>query len=511
MINVDIVVVVVCVYVCLQINNVGDPFSEGTNRSHSKFMERAVLDYFASLWRARWPHDQGQPNNQDKLPDRKSYWGYCLSMGATEGNMYGMWNGRDYLAGKVMLSDKIKPEYVKASVEPSNIYELDEAEAALRAKRSFTPICFFSKDTHYSLKKCMTILNIRTFYEEGSLLYPNLCPALPNRTKKSWPHTVPSNEDGSVDIDSLAILVEFFVKLGYPILVNFNYGTTFKGAYDDVEAAGERLIPILEKYGMYERIIRFKHRGQRTSISRNGFWFHVDGALGAAYMPFIEAAHASKLLDDAGTPIMPHRGPNFDFRLPFVHSISMSGHKWIGAPVPCGIYMSKTVYQLMPPEIPMYIGSADTTFAGSRSGLAAMFLWDFISRNPLPKLVQRAIQSEETAAYLEAKLKGVEEALHADLYVSRTTLSLTVVFKRPAQTMVDKYSLSTETRSEEDDSKNGAKNPKYFAHAFAMNHVGLDLVDEFANDLLLHGYPQELEALSKSHPVEHDNIMIMTI
>lgn len=473
-------------------------------------MERAVLDYFASLWRARWPHDQGKPNNQDKLPDRKSYWGYCLSMGATEGNMYGMWNGRDYLAGKVMLSDKINSEYVEPSVEPSNIYELDEAGAALRAKRSFIPICFYSKDTHYSLNKCMTILNIRTFYEEGSLQYPNLCPTLPNRTKKTWPHTVPSNEDGSVDIDSLAILVEFFVKLGYPILVNFNYGTTFKGAYDDVEAAGERLIPILEKYGMYERIIRFKHRGQRTTVSRNGFWFHVDGALGAAYMPFIEAAHGSKLLDETGTPIMPKRGPNFDFRLPFVHSISMSGHKWIGAPVPCGIYMSKTVYQLMPPEIPMYIGTADTTFAGSRSGLAAMFLWDFISRNPLPKLVQRAIQSEETAAYFEAKLKGVEKALHADLYVFRTTLSLAVVFKRPAQIVVDKYSLSTETRSEEDDSKVGAKNPKYFAHAFAMNHVSLELVNEFEDDLLRHGYPQELDALSKSHPEEYKKIMKLT-
>ena len=47
-------------------------------------------------------------------------------------------------------------------------------------------------------------------------------------------------------------LVDFFSAKGHPILVIFNYGTTFKGAYDDVQSAGEALIPILKKNGMYE-------------------------------------------------------------------------------------------------------------------------------------------------------------------------------------------------------------------------------------------------------------------
>jgi len=44
---------------------------------------------------------------------------------------------------------------------------------------------------------------------------------------------------GSVDIEALEKLVDFFSSKGYPILVIFIYGTTFKVAYDDVKAAGE--------------------------------------------------------------------------------------------------------------------------------------------------------------------------------------------------------------------------------------------------------------------------------
>ncbi len=78
------------------INNVGDPFQTGSFTLNSKWMERAVLDYYARLWNAKWPHDPHDP---------ESYWGYVLTMGSTEGNLYGLWNGRDYLAGKCLLDD----------------------------------------------------------------------------------------------------------------------------------------------------------------------------------------------------------------------------------------------------------------------------------------------------------------------------------------------------------------------------------------------------------------------
>ena len=59
-------------------------------------------------------------------------------------------------------------------------------------------------------------------------------------------------------------------------------------------------------------------------------------------------------------------GPMFDFRLDFVSSIVTSGHKWIGAPMLCGVYLTQNKFRMKPPSAtPTYIGSPDTTFAGS--------------------------------------------------------------------------------------------------------------------------------------------------
>ena len=72
-------------------NNGGDPFGPSYDGLSTLWMERNVLDYYASLWHAKWPHDPKDP---------ESYWGYPLTMGSTEGNLYAVWNARDYLSGK---------------------------------------------------------------------------------------------------------------------------------------------------------------------------------------------------------------------------------------------------------------------------------------------------------------------------------------------------------------------------------------------------------------------------
>ena len=91
-----------------------------------------------------------------------------------------------------------------------------------------------------------------TFYEMGIQNYPKECPL-----DTDWPIAVPCEDGdagpGTIDIKALATLVDFFSGKGHPIIVIFNYGTTFKGAYDDVKAAGQALVPILKKNGMYEQ------------------------------------------------------------------------------------------------------------------------------------------------------------------------------------------------------------------------------------------------------------------
>ena len=65
----------------------GNPFKEN-HMVLPKWIEQNVLDYFASLWNAKWPHDPEDPD---------SYWGYVLTMGSSEGNLHALWSARNYL------------------------------------------------------------------------------------------------------------------------------------------------------------------------------------------------------------------------------------------------------------------------------------------------------------------------------------------------------------------------------------------------------------------------------
>lgn len=466
-------------YLNYHINNVGDPFQNGNLTMNSKEIECAVLDYYGELWHAETPHDKNNP---------ESYWGYVLSMGATEGNFYALWNARDYLSGKFLLVDEDAEKKAKAYSELGAqvivkdqliYYEQDTPE---HRPNAYKPIAFFSQDTHYSIVKSVRILDMDTFHSMGSgrytcpLKYPEDYPE--NFSKQyldenDWPLEVPSNMDGTIHIPSLVKLAEFFISKGFPIYVCFNYGTTFKGAYDRVDDAIGQLIPILKKYGMYERKVYYDKKNPKKYDIRNGFWFHVDGALGTAYMPFIE-----KAIHEGRIDVPPHyEFPICDFRINELQSLVMSGHKWIGAPFPCGIFMTKIKYQLLPPDDPMYIGSPDTTFAGSRNGLAPMVLWDYLAKLSYEDQIAMAVETEELARYTQQALEEVEDILGQDLWVERSPFSLTIRFKRPSESLIFKYSLSCETLYV------GGKKREY-VHLFVMNHVTKELIDDFIRELV---------------------------
>ena len=312
----------------------------------------------------------------------------------------------------------------------------------MNAYRMKMPVLFYSEDTHYSHIKAAQAVDIPTFFQVGMEKYPRENPLNPD---KEWPPEVPSKDGplgpGSVDIDALAKLVDFFTAKGHPIYIILNYGTTFKGSYDPVEAVGEKLVPILKKNHMYdsyyEREIVMED-GRREK--RRGFWIHVDGALGATYMPFLEMAAKNGLRNDL------EPGPTFDFRLDFVASIVTSGHKWIGAPWPCGIYMTRNKYRIKPPDnTPSIIQSPDTTFAGSRNAVTSALLWTYISTHSYDTQVERALHCLDVARYTYKKLKELEKDLGVDLWVAHShKYALTVHFRKPKDEIVYKYTLSNE-------------------------------------------------------------------
>jgi histidine decarboxylase len=428
-------------------NNIADPFQNANLAVNTKTLERAVLDYVATLWHVKRPD---QPSSEN---DPSSYWGYVLSMGCTEGNLYALYNARDYLAGRALYR------------EPNGEVICIQAPPADGRTMMYRPVAFYSQDSHYSIIKALRVLAIDSFYELGKAEYPNSCPF----NDGQWPSSVPSEEGdlgpGSIDVEKLAQLVEFFAAKGHPILVIMNYGSTFKGAYDDVKAVGDALEPILKAHGLFERDVQFEPGRCDT---RTGYWIHVDAALGGAYMPFL------KMAKEAG--MIQHAGPDFDFSLPHVHSIAMSGHKWLGAPVPCGVFMTRRKYQLEPPADPEYLGAEDTTFAGSRSALAAAILWCYFARTSYDEQIRKALRTEDLAAYAFAQLSGLDRRKGGELWVERTPLSLAVRFRAPSGSIVSRYSLALVTLV-----MNGEK--RTYAHIYIMEHVTKDLIDRLVSDL----------------------------
>jgi histidine decarboxylase len=448
-----------------QLNNLGDPFTEGNFTINSKAFERDVLNYFARLWHAKTPH---RPDDGD------SYWGYVLTMGSTEGNLYGLWNARDYLRGLGLILDPANPmrllwaEATMASqAGDESPSDGDSQHRVSRTDNAFTPVAFYSADTHYSFTKAVRVLGIPTPREIGDKLYRGECPL-----EGPWPDEVPSVDGesgpGSIDVEALCQLVEFFASNGHPALVSLNVGTTFKGAYDPVAEIEPRIVKIMKDYGLYRRTI---YMPDGKPSERHGFWIHVDGALGAGYLPYLREAQQAR------DPRVKHLPPipEFDFAIEHVFSIAMSGHKWIGAPWPCGIYMTKTKYQLEPPDIPTYIGSPDTTFAGSRGGFSSVVLWEHLARYSHAQHVDRVVAAEQITAYATEKLIELGKTHQIDLRVARTPLALTVRFRKPVDRLVFKYSLSTETFLSDRSFD--------YAHLFVMPGVTKELIDRLINDL----------------------------
>ncbi|KAL5515364.1 hypothetical protein EMCRGX_G000522 [Ephydatia muelleri] len=228
-------------YLDIHLNNAGDPFTENNNQTNTRWIERNVLDYFASLWNAKWPHDWADP---------ETYWGYTLTMGASEGNIHALWNARDYLQGNTDHQDcghaaagrESRTMLADDSMQGSSV----ESELEL-VEHSLYPIAFFSEESHYSIAKAAAMINIPTFYQVGVAEFPGQCPLEAKYALKpgEWPREVPSKGGGagpgSIDGDALCTLVEFFASRKYPVIVVFNYGSTFKGAYDEVEAVGTQI------------------------------------------------------------------------------------------------------------------------------------------------------------------------------------------------------------------------------------------------------------------------------
>jgi histidine decarboxylase len=224
---------------------------------------------------------------------------------------------------------------------------------------------------------------------------------------------VRSEPDGRIDLHDLRETLNLHRDV--PPILFLNAGTTMKGAVDDLRGV---------RHILKELAIR-------------DYYIHVDAALSGMILPFVE-------------------GPDpFDFR-DGVHSLSISGHKFVGSPLPCGVALARRRIVDRIARNVEYIGSLDTTVLGSRNGLTPVYLWYQIHR-----LGEAGFRAQVQACLAMAEY-AVQRFAAAGVKAWRHRHSITVVFPRPSDAVVRRWHLAVQ----ED-----------ISHLITMQHVTREMVD----------------------------------
>lgn len=151
---------------------------------------------------------------------------------------------------------------------------------------------------------------------------------------------IPTLTTGEIDCDALKTAL--IRNHAYPAVLNVNIGTTVKGAVDDLD----KILEVLKE----------------ADYSEDRFYIHCDGALFGLMIPFLRRG---------GQPMVTFKKP--------IGSVSVSGHKFIGAPVPCGVVITRmSLIHALSNDIE-YLNSRDATIMGSRNGHAAIYMWYTLS------------------------------------------------------------------------------------------------------------------------------------
>jgi histidine decarboxylase len=207
---------------------------------------------------------------------------------------------------------------------------------------------------------------------------------------------------------------------GCPAIVAANIGTTMTEAKDDVL----QLKALLDAAGIERHI-------------------HADAAFCGPFLHYSGYAGG------------------FDFEHG-VDSVAFSAHKFIGAPMPCGIVLlRKSASERARGEV-AYIGGVDSTLTGSRNALGALCLWFALQQWGGEGLARRYRDAEAKAAWLQASLRDV------GIDAWRNPHALTVVFGPVQAEIESKWQLAGDG---------------VHTHAIVTPHLPMDMLDAFVEDM----------------------------
>ncbi|MCP3965774.1 MAG: histidine decarboxylase [Lentisphaerae bacterium] len=227
-------------------------------------------------------------------------------------------------------------------------------------------------------------------------------------------------KNGEVDYEDLKESVKIHRDL--PAIVLATAGTTMTGAVDNIKIIREIL---------KENLI-------------SDFYIHVDAALSGMILPFVEDPQPWNFSDGAD-------------------SISISGHKFIGAPVPCGVVLAKKSNRDRVARSIEYVGALDTTLTGSRNGLSPLMLWYAINRDGKVGFARKVKYCLGVADYALNALNK------CGIPAWRNKNSNTIVFPKPSCDVLEKWDIAVY---------------RDIAHIITMPSTKHKQVDALVNDLL---------------------------
>jgi histidine decarboxylase len=229
---------------------------------------------------------------------------------------------------------------------------------------------------------------------------------------------VNSNFDGTINLDHLKECLDANPN-NRTVILSLNIGTTMKGGIDDVDGVIELL----------------KARNLK-------FYIHCDGALSGMLM----------------------RDNYISFKKE-IHSVSVSGHKFLGCPFPCGVIITrKNLVQKLAISIE-YIGSLDTTIMGSRNGHSILFMWYILQKKTKADFLKEYDICVANAKHVEKET----QKSNTNLFILRN--GNTVVLKRPpCEEFVKKWQLACS---------------KDMCHVVVMPNITLDVLNTFVEEYKL--------------------------
>lgn len=226
-------------------------------------------------------------------------------------------------------------------------------------------------------------------------------------------------ENGEMDYEDLREMLRLHRDV--PPVIFANIGTTMHGAVDNLD--------------------RIKALLRELAITQ--YHLHADAALSGMILPWVDAPQPFGF--DAG-----------------VDSIAVSGHKFIGSPIPCGIVLARRRHVDRVARGVEYVGCMDTTIAGSRNALTPLILWCAIQRWGEAGLRRRVAWSLTMADYCIARLqaRGIPAWRHPN--------SITVVFPNPGPEVISRWQMAPSGD---------------VAHLIAMPHVTAEVVERVTGEI----------------------------